>query len=83
MWPEYIIIINLKQLIAFDADAFHEGMDNPSGSFLYAPKTTPRATPETQKQAMDFVSLSPLGKAALGSDAMWNRIKKNHSFRGS
>ena len=55
-------------------------MDNPSGSFLYAPKTTPRATPETQKQAMDFVSLSPLGKAALGSDAMWNRIKKIIAF---
>ena len=55
---------------------FHQ-RDNPNGSFPYAPKTTPRATPETQKQAMDFVSLSLLGKAALGSDVMWNRIKKS------
>ena len=58
---------------------FHQ-RDNPKGSFPYGSKTTPRATPETQKQAVDFVSLSPLGKTALGSDAMWNRMKTMIAF---
>ena len=44
------------------ATRFHQ-IDNPEGSFPYAPKTTPRCTPETQQQAVDFVSLSSLGKA--------------------
>ena len=50
--------------------------DNPMGSFPYAPKTTPRATPETQQQAFDFVMNSRIEKAARGSDARWNIAKK-------
>ena len=48
--------------------------------YPYAPKTTPRATPETQLQAYEFCKKSIIGKAARSSDQQWNRIKKKVAF---
>lgn len=53
---------------------------NPQGSHPYAPKTTPRATPETKLQAYNFTKKSIVGKAARGSDRFWDRIKRKVAF---
>jgi len=55
-------------------------LENPNGSFPYAPKTSPRGTPRTQLQAFNFTKNSIIGKAARGSDGYWNRIKKQICF---
>ena len=56
--------------------ATRKSATNSGGSFPYAPKTTPRATPETQLQAFEFSSKSLVGKAARGTDARWKRFRK-------
>ena len=56
--------------------ATRKSATNPDGSFPYAPKTTPRATPETQMQAFQFTSKSLIGKAARGSKARWRRFRR-------
>ena len=53
---------------------------NPSGSFPYAPKTTPRATPRTKLQAYNFTKNSIIGKVARGSDNYWKRVRKQVCF---
>jgi len=60
--------------------ATRRSKDNPQGTFPYAPKTTPRATPETQEQAFQFTSQSIIGKAARGSEARWKRFRKKVAY---
>ena len=50
------------------------------GSYPYAPVTTPRATPETQRQAFNFVKNSTIGKAARSSNSAWGRVKRTVCF---
>jgi len=53
---------------------------NKDGCFPYAPRQTPKHTPEIQKQRLEFTKKSPIGKAARGSLVGWKRERVRFGF---
>ena len=58
----------------------YDSESNPECCYPYAPRDVPKLTPKIQKQSLEFVRKSPIGKAAHRSKAYWDAIKHEFGF---